>query len=599
MAGNKLNGNLTGIRNTLLDKIKTIYDFKMGLDEFASFELISLMAECSGEINREISVYIARDGSIVDVSIGDSSKVSLPDMRLVRNEDRLCGVRCIHTHPSGDGRLSGVDIGTLRSSKLDSMAAVGVTDGKPTQLYAAYLGEVDEVNGNREALVYGPLRPNKLPQRALISEIYTSDDRFRSTTKTVEAAEIEHAILVGMENDEGYDTLRELEELAETAGAVVLKKIQTRKRAIDNVTYIGSGKAEELSLLCSELEADLAIFDDELSAIQLRSLEGILGVRVIDRTTLILDIFASRATSREGKLQVELAQMQYRLPRLLGQGQVLSRLGGGIGTRGPGEKKLEIDRRRIRRRIFELSEELSQIEKQRGLRRASRRANRIPLVALVGYTNAGKSTILNALTNSDVLAEDKLFATLDPVVRQITFSGGTEALISDTVGFINKLPHDLVSAFKSTLEEVSSADLIIHVVDLSCPFHDKQMKVVNDVLSSLNAIDIPQITVYNKIDLLTDSEAIPCCRDDVISISAKKRDNMAQLLELIEKKLNSEREELEILIPYSKYEAMALVRERGMLLDEEHTADGTLVHVLLDTADVGQLKKILGEFETK
>lgn len=599
MAGNKLNGNLAGIRNTLLDKIKTIYDFKMGLDEFASFELISLMAECSGEINREISVYIARDGSIVDVSIGDSSKVSLPDMRLVRNEDRLCGVRCIHTHPSGDGRLSGVDIGTLRSSKLDSMAAVGVTDGKPTQLYAAYLGEVDEVNGNREALVYGPLRPNKLPQRALISEIYTSDDRFRSTTKTVEAAEIEHAILVGMENDEGYDTLRELEELAETAGAVVLKKIQTRKRAIDNVTYIGSGKAEELSLLCSELEADLAIFDDELSAIQLRSLEGILGVRVIDRTTLILDIFASRATSREGKLQVELAQMQYRLPRLLGQGQVLSRLGGGIGTRGPGEKKLEIDRRRIRRRIFELSEELSQIEKQRGLRRASRRANRIPLVALVGYTNAGKSTILNALTNSDVLAEDKLFATLDPVVRQITFSGGTEALISDTVGFINKLPHDLVSAFKSTLEEVSSADLIIHVVDLSCPFHDKQMKVVNDVLSSLNAIDIPQITVYNKIDLLTDSEAVPCCRDDVISISAKKRDNMAQLLELIEKKLNSEREELEILIPYSKYEAMALVRERGMLLDEEHTADGTLVHVLLDTADVGQLKKILGEFETK
>lgn len=599
MAGNKLNGNLAGIRNTLLDKIKTIYDFKMGLDEFASFELISLMAECSGEINREISVYIARDGSIVDVSIGDSSKVSLPDMRLVRNEDRLCGVRCIHTHPSGDGRLSGVDIGTLRSSKLDSMAAVGVTDGKPTQLYAAYLGEVDEVNGNREALVYGPLRPNKLPQRALIAEIYTSDDRFRSTTKTVEAAEIEHAILVGMENDEGYDTLRELEELAETAGAVVLKKIQTRKRAIDNVTYIGSGKAEELSLLCSELEADLAIFDDELSAIQLRSLEGILGVRVIDRTTLILDIFASRATSREGKLQVELAQMQYRLPRLLGQGQVLSRLGGGIGTRGPGEKKLEIDRRRIRRRIFELSEELSQIEKQRGLRRASRRANRIPLVALVGYTNAGKSTILNALTNSDVLAEDKLFATLDPVVRQITFSGGTEALISDTVGFINKLPHDLVSAFKSTLEEVSSADLIIHVVDLSCPFHDKQMKVVDDVLSSLNAIDIPQITVYNKIDLLTDSEAIPCCRDDVISISAKKRDNMAQLLELIEKKLNSEREELEILIPYSKYEAMALVRERGMLLDEEHTADGTLVHVLLDTADVGQLKKILGEFETK
>lgn len=599
MAGNKLNGNLAGIRNTLLDRIRTIYDYKMELDEFVSSDLISLMAECSGEIKREISVYISRDGNVVDVSIGDSSKVSLPDMRLVRNEDRLCGVRCIHTHPSGDGRLSGVDIGTLRSSKLDSMAAVGVMDGKPTQLYAAYLGEVDELSGNREALVYGPLRPNKLPQRALIAEIYTSDDRFRSTTKVVEETEIEHAILVGMENDEGYDTLKELEELAETAGAVVIKKVQTRKRAIDNVTYIGSGKAEELSLLCSELDIDLAIFDDELSAIQLRSLEGILGVRVIDRTALILDIFASRATSREGKLQVELAQMQYRLPRLLGQGQILSRLGGGIGTRGPGEKKLEIDRRRIRRRIFELSEELNQIEKQRGLRRESRRANRMPLVALVGYTNAGKSTMLNALTNSDVLAEDKLFATLDPVVRQITFSGGTEALISDTVGFINKLPHDLVSAFKSTLEEVSAADLILHVVDLSCPFHDKQMHVVEDVLSSLNAKDIPRITVYNKIDLLSSDDCVPCQRDDTISISAKSRDNMPQLLELIEKKLNSEREELEILIPYAKYEAMALIRERGMLLDEEHTADGTLVRVMLDMADVGQLKKILGEFKNK
>ena len=268
-----------------------------------------------------------------------------------------------------------------------------------------------------------------------------------------------------MDNDEGYDTLRELADLAETAGALVVDSVRVRRRPIDNATYIGSGKAEELSLRGSELEADLFIFDDELSAIQLRSLEQILEARVIDRTTLILDIFASRATSREGKLQVELAQMRYMLPRLLGQGTSLSRLGGGIGTRGPGEKKLEIDRRRIRRRVFELENELSEIEKQRGLRRENRKANRIPLVALVGYTNAGKSTMLNALTNSDVYAANQLFATLDPVVRQIALDGGTEALISDTVGFINKLPHDLVSAFKSTLEEVSNADLIIHVVD--------------------------------------------------------------------------------------------------------------------------------------
>lgn len=373
---NKPNGNLTGIKSAMLDRLKSLYDFKQGLDEFASFELLSELCACSGEINREISVYISRDGSIVDVSVGDSAKVSMPSMRLVRNEDRLCGVRCIHTHPSGDGRLSGVDLGTLRSMKLDCMAAVGVSDGKPTQLYAAYLGDFDEDTGSRAALVYGPMRPYKLPQKALIAEIFNSDDRFRSTTKEVEAVEQERAVLVGMDNDEGYDTLEELNELAKTAGALVVGKVRVRRRTIDNATYVGSGKANELSLMGSELEADLFIFDDELSAIQLRTLEETLGARVIDRTTLILDIFAARATSREGKLQVELAQMRYRLPRLIGQGQVLSRLGGGIGTRGPGEKKLEIDRRRIRRRVFELETELSEIEKQRGLRRESRKANR-------------------------------------------------------------------------------------------------------------------------------------------------------------------------------------------------------------------------------
>ncbi|MBQ1685612.1 MAG: GTPase HflX [Clostridia bacterium] len=587
----KLNGNLAGIKKTLLDKITGIYDIKMLQDEFASFELISLLAECTGDIGREISVYISRDGSIADVSVGDSSKVSMPDMRLVRNEDRLCGVRCIHTHPNGDGRLSGVDLGTLRSSKLDSMAAVGVSEGKPTQMYCAYLGEVNEESGNREVLVYGPLRPYKLPQRALIAEIYNSDDRFRSVTKDVVEAEIERAILVGIENTEGYDTIEELSELAKTAGALVVGKVTVRRRPIDNATYVGSGKAEELSLLGSEKEADLFIFDDELSAIQLKNLEEILGTRVIDRTTLILDIFAARATSREGKLQVELAQMRYRLPRLLGQGQVLSRLGGGIGTRGPGEKKLEIDRRRIRRRIYELETELSEIEKQRGLRRTSRKANRVPLVALVGYTNAGKSTMLNRLTASDVLAEDMLFATLDPVVRQITLSGGTEALISDTVGFINKLPHDLVQAFHSTLEEVSNADLILHIIDYSSPYHERQMQVVDEVLASLNASDIPTIRVFNKID--KSEQPAPSASDSQISVSAKTGENVETLLDMIEHALNSSRTEIELLVPYAKYEAIAMIRERGMLLSEEHTAEGTLIRARLDQADIGQLKKIL------
>lgn len=589
---NKPNGNLTGIKSAMLDRLKSLYDFKQGLDEFASFELLSELCACSGEINREISVYISRDGSIVDVSVGDSAKVSMPSMRLVRNEDRLCGVRCIHTHPSGDGRLSGVDLGTLRSMKLDCMAAVGVSDGKPTQLYAAYLGDFDEDTGSRAALVYGPMRPYKLPQKALIAEIFNSDDRFRSTTKEVEAVEQERAVLVGMDNDEGYDTLEELNELAKTAGALVVGKVRVRRRTIDNATYVGSGKANELSLMSSELEADLFIFDDELSAIQLRTLEETLGARVIDRTTLILDIFAARATSREGKLQVELAQMRYRLPRLIGQGQVLSRLGGGIGTRGPGEKKLEIDRRRIRRRVFELETELSEIEKQRGLRRESRKANRIPLVAFVGYTNAGKSTMLNALTDSNVLAEDKLFATLDPVVRKITLSGGTEALLSDTVGFINKLPHDLVEAFKSTLEEVSNSDLILQVVDISCPYHEKQMRVVDGVLESLHAADIPRIIVFNKADAIASCD-LPVESENRLNVSALRGTGIEKLLSAVELKLNSARTEVDILVPYSKYEAVSMIRDRGMLLSEEHTETGTHIRALLDAESIGQLRKIL------
>lgn len=589
---NKPNGNLTGIKSAMLDRLKSLYDFKQGLDEFASFELLSELCACSGEINRELSVYISRDGSIVDVSVGDSAKVSMPSMRLVRNEDRLCGVRCIHTHPSGDGRLSGVDLGTLRSMKLDCMAAVGVSDGKPTQLYAAYLGDFDEDTGSRAALVYGPMRPYKLPQKALIAEIFNSDDRFRSTTKEVEAVEQERAVLVGMDNDEGYDTLEELNELAKTAGALVVGKVRVRRRTIDNATYVGSGKANELSLMGSELEADLFIFDDELSAIQLRTLEETHGARVIDRTTLILDIFAARATSREGKLQVELAQMRYRLPRLIGQGQVLSRLGGGIGTRGPGEKKLEIDRRRIRRRVFELETELSEIEKQRGLRRESRKANRIPLVALVGYTNAGKSTMLNALTDSNVLAEDKLFATLDPVVRKITLSGGTEALLSDTVGFINKLPHDLVEAFKSTLEEVSNSDLILQVVDISCPYHEKQMRVVDGVLESLHAADIPRIIVFNKADAIPSCD-LPAESENRLNVSALRGTGIEKLLSAVELKLNSARTEVDILVPYSKYEAVSMIRDRGMLLSEEHTEAGTHIRALLDAESIGQLRKIL------
>ena len=567
-----------------------IYDMRMAQQEFASHELVAELSELTGILGREISVYIGRDGRVADVSIGDSGKVSMPNMRLVRNEDRLCGVRCIHTHPSGDGRLSGVDIGTLKSMRLDSMAALGVNaEGEATAMYAAYIGDADEA-GERNAYIYGPMRPYKLPQRLLVKEIYTADDRLKSSTYEAEGSRPERAILVGLENSEPYDTLDELGELAKTAGAVVVGKFTQRRSGIDNATYIGSGKAEELSLKGSELEADIFIFDDELSAIQTRNLEEILGARVIDRTALILDIFALRATSREGKLQVELAQQKYRLPRLLGQGAVMSRLGGGIGTRGPGEKKLEIDKRRIRRRIYELSEELSEIEKQRGLRRARRQRNSVPLVALVGYTNAGKSTLLNALTGAGVMAEDMLFATLDPVVRQAMLPDGTPVLLSDTVGFINKLPHDLVEAFRSTLEEAAAADLILHVVDRSSSYYESQMAVVEEVLSSLGAGDVPRINVYNKRDLI--DEHIPA---DGIFISAARGEGIDLLLSEMERQLNSTRAEIELIVPYDKYEAMTIIRSEGRILFEEHDGEGAHVRAQLEESTMWKLKKILGE----
>lgn len=587
----RVNGNTDGIKDAVLERIAGIYDMKQGQYEFASHELIAEICALTGIIKREISVYIARDGSVADVSVGDSGRVSMPSMRLVRNEDRLCGVRCLHTHPNGDGRLSGVDLGTLRSMMLDAMASVGVKeDGTATSMYAAYVGEM--ADNERQALVYGPMRPYKLPQRQLIQEIYIADDRLKSSTKDTRDDVPERAVLVGLENDEDYDTIEELAQLAKTAGANVVARSVQKRRTPDNATYIGSGKVNELSLLASETQADLFIFDDELTGTQLRNLETRLGVHTIDRTALILDIFAQRAQSREGRLQVELAQMKYNLTRLTGQGTALSRLGGGIGTRGPGEKKLEIDRRRIRRRIFELGEELKEVEKQRGLRRERREKNTMPLVALVGYTNAGKSTFLNSVSDAGVLAEDKLFATLDPVVRQITLPDGMDILLSDTVGFINKLPHDLIEAFKSTLEEAANADIILHVVDISSDHYQAEMRVVEDVIASLGAADIPRINVYNKIDLI---DVRPKGTADDAFVSAATGEGMQALLNRIEHMLSAAHNRIEIAVPYDKYEAVAILHNEAKIISEEHSEQGALITAMVEENTMRKLKKLLGE----
>ena len=584
----KINGNISGIRDVLLDEMKSLYDMDQPAGTFASRELLEAMCAFTGRINREISVYISRAGLIKDVSVGDDRTVSMPEMRLVRNIDRLSGVRCIHTHPNGSGYLSDVDLGTLNAMRLDSMCAIGVKEGQPTSFYAAFVGEV--VNEERKPLIYGPLRYDRLPQRGLLDAILEADQRLKAPAVDVAAARPERAILVGIENNEGYDTLSELEELAKTAGVEVIRRESQKKRAMDSATYIGSGKADELRLLASATEADLFIFDDELSAIQIRNLEDILCTPVIDRTMLILDIFATRATSREGRLQVELAQLQYRLPRLLGTGLVLSRQGAGVGARGPGEKKLEIDRRRIRRRIYELKEELKEVEGQRSLRRTARKKTGVPLLALVGYTNAGKSTLLNALTNASVLAEDKLFATLDPVVRQITLPQGTACILSDTVGFINKLPTDLVEAFRSTLEEVRDADLILHVIDSSCPHYEVQMQVVDEVLTSLGAGNTPRIDVYNKVDK---EGALPAHRGNFVHISALTGRGLEELLAKAEEALNQGQRLMELFIPYEKYDAMQSLRAAGNILEETHEETGTRVKVLIAEDKLWKVKRSL------
>ena len=449
-----IHGNLTGIRESTLNELEKLYDAEFGRTDFLPDRLLNLLVRYTDLLNREMLVYLGRDGEVLEIAIGSIGSIALPELHLRRNIDRLAGFRCIHTHPGGDARLSDVDLQALRLLRFDSMCAVGVGEGRCTGISAAFLGEAEY--DNLSVVVKGPVKPGRVPQMLWMKEIELAEERVKRAIDQgglVETAE--KVMLISTDSEESLD---ELASLAETAGAMVITRVIQNRQKPDSATYIGSGKAEELALVCQAMEIDLAILDDELTGAQQKNLEDILGVRVIDRTALILDIFAQRAQSAEGKLQVELAQMKYRLPRLTGMGTVLSRLGGGIGTRGPGETRLEVDRRRIRRRIDDLEGQLKEIKKQRDLRRARREKTGQVTVALVGYTNAGKSTLLNALSGADVLVEDKLFATLDPVMRQVALPENRSCLVVDTVGFIRKLPHQLVQAFRSTLEEALYAD---------------------------------------------------------------------------------------------------------------------------------------------
>lgn len=391
----------------------------------------------------------------------------------------------------------------------------------------------------------------------------------------------EEIILVAVQLQDGDDTeqsLKELEELGQTAGAVTVGKIVQNRERMDSATYIGKGKIEEVKELLYETGAATVVCDDELSPAQMANLQEALDVKVIDRTIMILDIFAARASTSEGKLQVELAQLRYQASRLVGLRRSLSRLGGGIGTRGPGEKKLEMDRRLIKERIHQLKRELDQVVQNRTTNRKKRERNSVPVVAIVGYTNAGKSTLLNRLTDAGVLEEDKLFATLDPTTREITLKSGQSILLTDTVGFIRKLPHHLIQAFRSTLEEAKYADIILHVVDCSNSDYEAHMHIVYETLRKLGIEDKKVITAFNKQDkLMEDVELRDFAADRTLRISAKYRQGLDALTDTIEELLREEKILMEKVFDYSEAGKIQQIRTTGQLLREEYTPEGILV----------------------
>ena len=403
----------------------------------------------------------------------------------------------------------------------------------------------------------------------------------------------ERVILVGVseqDGDDAEDSLAELAELVKTAGASVAGTLIQKRELIHPGTYVGTGKVAEIAELLEHTGATGIVCDDELSPAQLKNLETMLNTKVMDRTLIILDIFAARATTSEGKIQVELAQLKYRLSRLTGLGRSMSRLGGGIGTRGPGEKKLEIDRRLINDRIAQLNRELKEVVKHREIARAKRERNAVPVVAIVGYTNAGKSTLLNHLTDAEVLEEDKLFATLDPTTRMLELEGHQQVLLTDTVGFIRKLPHHLIEAFKSTLEEAKYADYIIHVVDASNPQRDKQMYIVYETLDHLGVKNNKILTLFNKIDIRTDDDPLQDFRaDHVLQISATENAGLDAVKDVLQEMLREDKIYIERVIPYAQAGVLQLVRNKGELVSGEYVPEGISIRAYVPMEVYGKL----------
>jgi len=499
-----LHGNTLGLKPSELQQLRNTYRRRVSPHEIVSAELARHLSDLSLQTNRQIGVLLTRKGEVEQVVVGNAHKIELPDIGRARaGQVRLRGLRLVHTHLKSEP-LTRDDLTDLALLRLDLVAAIGVRpDGLPGVLHFAHLVPA---NGDGSYWRLETLPSVHGPQPDLAATLTALEDELAQGTAARTVAGRERAMLVGVALDgqrgRAEGSMAELRELARTAGVEVLDSVLQMRREPDPRYLVGRGKLEELNLRSMQLGADLLVFDRDLSPSQSRHIAEETSLKVLDRTQLILDIFAQRAQSADGKLQVELAQLRYLLPRLAQSDDSLSRLAGGIGGRGPGETKLEIDRRRVRDRIAHLERRIEHLSRERQVRRGRRERRELPVISIVGYTNAGKSTLLNALTDSKVLAEDVLFATLDPTSRRLRFPEEREVIVTDTVGFIRDLPPDLVTAFRATLEELDDASLLLHVVDASDPAHDDQVEAVEQILGTLGLLSKPRILVWNKADRL-------------------------------------------------------------------------------------------------
>lgn len=539
----KLYGNTKGLKKNQVRRIENLYRRRTPPQYVLTPELGLDISRLSFEINRQLGLLIDRKGRVAAVIVGDHHGIVIPQMREYRTApDRLKGVRCVHTHLDGEA-LTRDDLNDLVIMRLDLMAAIAVgREGLPNKIHVSHI--LPGITEGPPFRIHDPLEPGHT-DIGCHELIYSLEAELASSSGQAvhTQSKYERALLVSVTTAakrKAVDALDELEELVLSSGIEIVDKILQQRKSVDSKFLLGSGKLEELTILALQKGATLIIFDQELNPSQIRSITDRIELKVIDRTQLILDIFAQRARTREGKLQVELAQLKYLLPRLVTKNTAMSRLTGGIGGRGPGETKLEINRRRIRTRIAHLEHLLSQVRRQRNQQKSKRTKRNLPVISIVGYTNAGKSTLLNTLTSSRVLAEKRLFATLDPSSRRLRFPRDTQVIVTDTVGFIKDLPEDLKVAFRATLEELKSADILLHVIDIGNPRCMDQVRAVETILTDLDLHRIPAIRVLNKQDLVSKETLQKMVRSiGGIPISAKKKKTTLPLIETLETMLTN------------------------------------------------------------